>query len=585
MAKRKNRVPTPAKAPKNKWLRSLASKFEQSNRILIISLITIAVLFALQLTVFTSSYQTNDDIGMTFLASGKGTSPSPNEHLRYSHVIFGMLLKFLYGVTDAVPWYGLYHFVVHFFAMAALLYAVLSSEKSLKRYLFFILYFLSIEVFFLTNLQFTVTACIAAQSAVILYITALNEDRKRLWFLYLASMIFFIIGCMVRSSGSLLILLLGLPIISHLAWKNRKNRSRIIQMAIFWAVLIVTVTGLKSFERNYYNNDPAWSDFFEFNSMKSRIIDFDHISYTRENQHIFKEVGWSQNDFYTFRSWFYADEELFSTENVRKIVEQFPARKSNVSIAVIMSGFANVFSKGWLFIIVAAYFLLFVKGGRGHRRAILSTLVLIVVMMAWLIYAKRLPARVFQPMLSYFAVLCLYFGDMHLRHLSKSRKILHRVFLLFFAVAIFYGATLMYGESVSAREHSESFRATIDTLAPKKDQLFIVWGASLPYVDILPFDTMDFMENFNLISLGTTLRTPVTKARMKEFGIDNIYRAPYEKKNIYFIVRNNKYLFLYTQFVKEHYDVDIKFRYIFTSDDFNVAQVGIQDSNNTIEVK
>ncbi len=69
---------------------------------------TVALLPVVALTVFTASYQTNDDVVMRLLAEGNfvpGDEPLP--YLMFINVIIGKLLATAYGVTTAVPWYDL----------------------------------------------------------------------------------------------------------------------------------------------------------------------------------------------------------------------------------------------------------------------------------------------------------------------------------------------------------------------------------------------------------------------------------------------------------------------------------------------
>ena len=85
-----------------------------TNHLFLISFFVILFLFVIVLMAFVPKYQTNDDIGMSWVASGTGIVDQPDEHLLYQNVLLGLLLKKLYTAASNIPWYGLYHIFIHF---------------------------------------------------------------------------------------------------------------------------------------------------------------------------------------------------------------------------------------------------------------------------------------------------------------------------------------------------------------------------------------------------------------------------------------------------------------------------------------
>ena len=91
------------------------------------------VVLALQLltvVVFRPSYETNDDVFMTMIASGKGLCPAPDEHLIFTNVIVGQGLKRLYSACPGFPWYGCYLLLVHYAAQVAMAYCTLVAGRT-----------------------------------------------------------------------------------------------------------------------------------------------------------------------------------------------------------------------------------------------------------------------------------------------------------------------------------------------------------------------------------------------------------------------------------------------------------------------
>ncbi len=552
--------------------------------LLIVAVITL-LYFIIQLSVFVPHYQTNDDVGMLFIASGTGSSIAPDEHLRYSHIFLGFLLKTLFSITRNIPWYGLYHYLVHCISILALGYSLLSQRRSLRNVMLFILYLFTIELYFLNHIQFTMTACVAAQAGVFLFLTAMRDRSSISWFQLAISFFLLLASFLVRANAFFLSMLVASVIVAVPFFKGRDNRRYLIIYAAFWIVLAVAVLGLRSYERSYYANDTAWSDFFSFSKMKSRFIDYVHIEYNSDTKHIFDEVGWSENDFHMMRTWFHDDIPIYSTENLRKITEQFPEIRANMTVYRYFERVGDALSSAWLFLVMAVFFTIFIFRDRSAYGAVAATFLMILLVMSYLIIAKRLPDRVLFPMMAFLAYTALFSGGYSSIRYEGSYMTVASVstLLLFVFISSFLTEEYKIGQSV--KRERESFHNSVERLAPVEDDLYLVWGAAVPWESLSPFDTLSFMRDWKLIILGTTLRTPITKARKEQFGIDNLYKALYEHDNINIIIRNIRYLYIYRVLVNEHYGVDLKFKNEFASNDFNVVKVGLIEEGDSVKKK
>jgi len=571
--KRKNVPPVRKTAKKKPRIPTFIKRLKRTEHLFLLAFATILLLFAVQLAVFVPSYQTNDDIGMTFVASGTGTCPAPDEHLRYSHVLLGLVLKKLYTAFPGFPWYGSYHFLVHFLSMTVLLYVVLRRKFTWRRFFFFLVYFFSIELYFLNNLQFTITACIAGQSGLLLFLASLGDESRKSRAMLAGGVSLVVLSYIIRTNSFFLMALMAAPVLAVAFHDGRRNRSVVLKYAVFLGLTAASVSLLGLYNKAYYERDPAWQDFFAINALKSRFIDFKHTVYNDDTKPVFDEVGWSRNDYYMLLTWFFADETLYSKENLEKILSHFPSFKTYLSPGDVVRQFLSVLSGMFFFLITAAFFSLYALGEKRNRVSIIGTLAVMFVLMAYLIVTKRLPARVYQPMFSFLAAMTLFLAD-GLPVTGRNRfGTTGKAILAFTLLGLVLNVYDQLGNSGENREKNARFKQTISKINPRDDQLFIVWGATLPYTDILPFDNLDFMEHFKLISLGTTLRTPITKKRMEEFSIDDIYTAPYEKDDVFLVVNDTRYLYYYTVYIEEHYDTKIQFRYYYVADRFYVVRV------------
>jgi hypothetical protein len=83
------------------------------------------VLFGLFLACATFVYETNDDLMMQMIASGFHTG-HPDGHLVFTNVLIGWALRFLYGTWTGCNWYLIYLLAVHYAALTAIAFLVVS---------------------------------------------------------------------------------------------------------------------------------------------------------------------------------------------------------------------------------------------------------------------------------------------------------------------------------------------------------------------------------------------------------------------------------------------------------------------------
>lgn len=69
-----------------------------------------------------------------------------------------------------------------------------------------------------------------------------------------------------------------------------------------------------------YQTDNLYEEYMEYNDMRATLHDVSYTPY-EENKEIFDEIGWSKNDHYLFYSFNFGDENVYSKENLQKIIE------------------------------------------------------------------------------------------------------------------------------------------------------------------------------------------------------------------------------------------------------------------------
>src|SRR5699024_3272157 len=107
-------------------------------------------------------------------------------------------------------------------------------------------------------------------------------------------------------------------------WRLAKESQ---QRAAIWFPAVVTAAtvlclavGAQLGNAAYYANDPAWRDFFAFNTARAHFNDFNRIQYSPETRAVFDAVRWSENDHAMIFNFFVDDENVYSLENLTAII-------------------------------------------------------------------------------------------------------------------------------------------------------------------------------------------------------------------------------------------------------------------------
>ena len=287
------------------------------------ALLVTAGLFTLVFSMLSPSFQTNDDTQMMMIASGKGIGLAPDEHIVFSNVVIGQVLKALYGAYPAIPWYGVYLYFVQYLAYSSLLYCVIVPGFTRWRLALYVLYFAGVGIFSLNNLQFTTVACVAGQSGTLACMTALRRRtasaESRVCGLLSVGVGMLVVASLIRLACIVPTILIAIPVaICWFAWPPR--RAVLLPAATSAAACAVLVLGFAVYHNSYYNRDSKWQEFLRYNKLRAKFNDYGWIRYTPETASIFNAVCWSENDHAMIERWFYDDPVVYSEARLQRIV-------------------------------------------------------------------------------------------------------------------------------------------------------------------------------------------------------------------------------------------------------------------------
>ena len=510
-----------------------------------------AVLFSLTFLLVTLMYETNDDVVMMMYASGL-LGGQPSEYLVFINILIGKLLALLYWHAPGVNWYTVFFLASHFTAMVALAYAFLSRGRRLVSLLFFILLFAFFEVRLLARLQFTTTACVLLMSGFLLFATSPRTPGRRPWALFVLAAILVTAGGLVRMRAFYLVMLLAAPLLVARFLETKSTR-----IPVFLTAACVLFFAGRLCDRRAYAHDPRWASYGEYNDVRSRI----HGQPLEGNlEAAYEQVGWSRNDAAMFFGWFFADERVYSKEKLEAIAALRGPRSTHEAASLLWriarKRDVRVFIGLTLLAVGGAVLL----ASRKTRLLVLGTAVGALLVVVYLAYASRVPARVYMPMLFFLSSVSMIrlAQDRTWVRVPFPRAVRWASILL---VAACCGVGLRHSRRnervLAAREMHDQLLAAI---SPRRGEVFVLW--QFPYEYISPFTTFEQYRRhgFRFLPVGWMLHSPHDQKLRSELGVRDVFASLYERSNVFLVFSAPARTELLRQYIREHYHQEIRFR-------------------------
>ena len=519
---------------------------------IILAILINLLLFTIFFCSITPRYQTNDDNSMEAIASGNRTG-QPSEYLIFINVLIGKILVFFYNNFLNINWYPVLFYLLHFLSMTVICYCLILKKGFAFGLAFFLLIFTFFELFMLANLQYTTTASVTAISGVLLFLTHWDSKGYKLYIAMAASIFLFLFSALIRESMAYLLLLLFLVL---LLFKFIKKPS--LTIPIF--IIIATILFASSYFYNikYYQKDPQWKFYVQYNRLRSKILDYSQFSFNDETKDVYKTVGWSENDVKMYRSWFFNDLEIYSVEKLQYVVNNINDHNgTGETFNELKKSFNSIDSKTKVFFL---FFLIFLIPAMIKKRNKYLLLILIPTIAASLYfsYAGRLPDRVFIPIIFYATIASIHFTrPVDLTFLSNSgRKVLQiSTVIVCVAIAISVFATTSFTSRINSIKQKE-FEITIDNMK-KEGGLYVRWGAVPLHDRKVFFYTPESLKGLKYIQQGWSMHSPIYNEILERYSIENIYLDIIERDDIY-VLCSKEQANIFKIFMKEHYSLAVK---------------------------
>jgi hypothetical protein len=549
--------------------------------ILCTAIIVPSVLFLVYFSFFTPRFLVNDDVLIMMNVSGFLTG-SPDEHMLFTNVIIGKILKYLYSTSPGFNWYTAYLFSVYYISTIFMLYGLLSLKSSKNRVFLFTIGFVVSEFFMLLYPTFTTASALAAQAGIFLLLTYFT---KRSAPNTVIGILLLVLSGMIRYHSSLMMLAASLPLILWMSWENKSLKFILLPGL---AILIVIASIL--YDKSYYHQDKQWANHYDFNQARGQLHQNPRFYYTENTKPFFDRIGWSNNDYLMFDKWFLEDTKIYSKEKLQALLQELrknvPFRYPSERIYYFMKIISDF--RYYLFSNLILFCLCWILIPKNNRKFILFALGSSFFIIGYILCTYYLPPQGFIPFISFVCFTFIFFavGDMKgptdsfkdhksAKKIFLSRKALACVVVIISCIWLWQ----LHRISLNNKNQQNSLSGLIKSISSQENNLYVTWGADFPFEYISPYSNLTELKHSKIYPLGFFTQSPTSYSILEKYNINNLYTALYLNDNLLLMSSFSKLHFLQT-FIKEHYDTAIYFKPLINYN-YNNEKMGVYKAIRT----
>ena len=210
-------------------------------------------------------FESNDDVVMLMISSG-AYSGTPDYHLVFINVIYGLLLKLLYFNLTGFEWYTVLFCLLHIISFSLIFWIYSKRITTAFGQLLLLLLLLVLQVRFIVGLQFTTTAAIVACAGLALYF----ERGKNFKFI---GLFLFLVASLIRFEAAMLCFGVYAPVMLFpLSGRIRSKRQLLNTGLILSAILVLPVLA-RVVDAQVYKHNSEWRYYVDYNRVRGALND------------------------------------------------------------------------------------------------------------------------------------------------------------------------------------------------------------------------------------------------------------------------------------------------------------------------
>ncbi len=399
------------------------------------------VLTALMLGFKLIHFGTVDDVLLYDMVTSYKTN-AHSEQVFFVSIIFGYILRFLYGVLPAVNWFGVMYLAAYNLAYITLFKIVEKHGSNVA----FISVLSGLHIYFLMRISFTTNAFILVCTSVLWLFDSVEKLEKKSVGNIIYGFLLMLAGFGMRRDATLFcIVLLFVPTFVLAIVKKQKS---VAVIAAILVLLTVSNYSMEAVQTAYKAAIPTETYYNEFQPYRSAASDGGKISYKRHKE-LFDEAGLSSNDIKIYKRYIYGDKEAYSGEKLKAIIKSRDFKdKYNTDVKDIIKRIlkADEYILNYFYYIAAVALILFILY-RKKRLELFSSSVFIAAAEVYLFLRRRGVTRVTFPLAMLGIIILMYtvIGEENPFGFIKNKKTAKRITLAVCAVVLAGTAILSAG--------------------------------------------------------------------------------------------------------------------------------------------
>ena len=540
---------------------------KKNNTLLIIILINLFI-FSIVNILFDIKYEQVDDFIIYNLYSGlDGTY---NIHGVYIHPIICILIGLLFRIIPAINWHTIFLLAMQFICFTIIGYIILKKHKNP---MFILIYAIFASVFYTTLLlliQYTSVSALLILTAFLITIDNLEEKNKK-W--TIISIILYSIGTLTRIQSLLIIVpFMGIYLLYYLIkYKFQKQTINLIKQYAIYIIITIIIYATNMIA---YSKEP-YKQYTEYNYLRTQLQDLSYTNYN-DNKEIFDKIGWSPNDYYLFYTFNTGDENVYNKQNLQEIIDykKQNGNGSNLELDVkeickdLKNGLIN--TNTYITIMFFSVLLISILKKENRNINILIALTTIAIHVLFIVL-NRAMLRVVIPEYIAGTMLMLY----NLQLAKNNQYSLNSIAITTILILIF--ATSAFGSKYNYNYKLNSFsnyKQLIEYTNQHKENVYLYTIPSLQHrywaYSVYEMPPKSAFSNLRAMG-GWDVYTQNYYDIKERYNLDGTF-LDLLKENVYLIdgdvnwsgKQYSNYIENIVLFIKEHYDVDVKYKKVNT---------------------
>ena len=552
--------------------------------LMIIAGINALVFFVVNL-IFDIKYEQVDDFIIYNLYSGlDGTY---NIHGVYLHPILCFILGLFFKVLPMVNWHTVFLLAMQFICFTIIGTLVIKRNNSKLSYILYILFVSVCYTSLLQLIQYTSVSALLILTAFFVLMDYIDRNKQGKKYI-ICYLILYALGIMTRMQSLLIIApFFALYFVYNLILFIRKKVNKEKLVKIIKNYLLLGIITILVYTSNYifYNND-VYKNYNEYNKLRTILQDNTYVSYDK-NKEIFDEIGWSENDHYLFYTFNFGDENVYSKENLEKIVEYKANQGDLYNYEFDLENIINDLidqmrnTNPYISIMFLGAFLVAIYSNKEKRGYIIAIFLVTLAVNCIFIVINRSMQRVVIPEYILGTAMFLYLTK-YKEKIDKEKENIVKaisVFIIFITV-IFAGGVYEFNYKL---EDYSNYKDVIEYTNSHKENVYLYTVPSLQFryltYSVYEMPPKGAFSNLRVMG-GWDMYTQNYYDFKERYGLDGTF-LDLLKENVYLIDGDvtwsgnyyedyKKHIIL---FIKEHYNIDVTCEKIETFDNIYIYKL------------